>query len=131
MGSERNFLFLFLFWVIVFLGKVYYNGIMRGVVNEKKETSIKRNKRAFTLVELLAVIAIVAILSVVTIPMVMKYIQSSAQKGFAQSVYHAMDAIREDLAADDFKQFPDEGLAASELAGLDRNPFIGGNVFYP
>jgi prepilin-type N-terminal cleavage/methylation domain-containing protein len=96
---------------------------------KKKGTSIKRNKRAFTLVELLAVIAIVAILAVVTIPMVMKYIQSSAQKGFAQSVYHAMDAIREDLAADDFKQFPDEGLAASELAGLDRNPFIGGMFF--
>lgn len=96
---------------------------------KRKVTLLKRDKSAFTLIELLAVVVIIALVALITIPLVMKYIQSSALKGFSNSVYHAMDAIREDLAADDFKEFPEEGIAASKLTGLDRNPFIGGTFF--
>lgn len=56
--------------------------------------NLKNNKKGFTLIELLAVIVILAILVMVAIPAVTKYLNTSREGAFADTVNTVIDTAR-------------------------------------
>lgn len=99
---------------------------MKGFMMQLKKKYDQKIK-GFTLIELLAVIIVLAVVALITVPLVTSIIESSKKKAFSNSVYHAMSSIQEELAANDFREFPEAGVSAKDgLTMLDKNPFIGG-----
>ena len=61
------------------------------------------NKKAFTLIELLAVIVILGILMIVVVPAVTKYIEDSKKEAFIKEVNSLVDAVRYGITSGDPK----------------------------
>ena len=61
------------------------------------------NKKAFTLIELLAVIVILGILMIIAIPSVTKYINKAKKEAYIKSVAQIVDAIRYGVISEDPK----------------------------
>ena len=55
---------------------------------------IFKNKKAFTLIELLAVIVILGVIMVIAVPAVTKYIDKSRKDGFTKTASGVVDAAR-------------------------------------
>ena len=69
------------------------------VVN-KQDNNKKNNKKAFTLVELIAVIVIIGILSALIIPNVSRYIESSKKETYKNSINEFARYVKLETAAD-------------------------------
>ena len=68
-----------------------------------KIKKVKNNKKAFSLVELLAVVALVGILFLLAIPAVTHYIEDTKEKTFMINVQTVVNKIKETKATTDIK----------------------------
>lgn len=53
------------------------------------------NKKAFTLIELVAVIVIIGIIALITVPFIANIVQNSRRDGFVDSAYSIIDAANQ------------------------------------
>lgn len=93
---------------------------------------MKKNKKGFTLVELLAVIVILAILLAIAVPAVTKYITKSRKDSMIATAQEFVGAIRNDTTSE-FYDFPidnsDITIVSVDLIKLEKgkksSPFNG------
>lgn len=90
----------------------------------------RSKKNAFTLTELLSVILILGVLILILVPIVTSITDLSKRNAFENSVYHAMSTIQENIAIEDFVEYPKEGYLAKDLEELEKNPFIAGKFVF-
>lgn len=91
-----------------------------------------KNKKGFTLVELLAVIVILAILLAIAIPKVTQYITKSRKDSYVTTVKDFIDAVRKDTTGELF-DFPigvdDVTIISLDMVKLEKggkkSPFTG------
>jgi len=91
-----------------------------------------KNKKAFTLIELLAVIVILAVLMAIAIPKVTQYITKSRKDSFITTAKDYVDAVRKDTTSELF-DFPigvdDVTIISLDLVKLEKggkkSPFNG------
>ena len=71
---------------------------------------MKKKKKAFTLIELLAIIVILSIIAVITVPIILEIVENSKKGAIKDSAYGYLDAINknylEKLSDDVTHQFP-------------------------
>ncbi len=80
-----------------------------------------KNKKAFTLIELLAVILILAVILAVVTPSVLSFLQSSKQKAYDTSINKIIEAARIYVASNikDFKDIDYYEMSLDELCSSD------------
>lgn len=84
-------------------------------------------RRAFTLVELLAVIVILAVIALITTPMIMNVIEKSKIGAFKDSVYQTFQEMQHYLVKNNLMQIPEEGIKVKNLE-FKNNIFISGRL---
>ena len=62
-------------------------------MENKEEINVKKKKKAFTLIELLAIIVILAIIAVITVPIILNIIENSKKGAATDSAYGYKDAV--------------------------------------
>ncbi len=91
----------------------------KSFANNKNVSSINQKKKAFTLIELLAIIVILAIIAVITVPIILNIIENSRRGVAINSAYGYKDAINEyyvgKLIGNSQQQLPNEVKNISEL----------------
>ena len=60
-------------------------------------------KKAFTLIELLAVIVVLAIIAIITIPMILGIVEKARRKAAIDSLYGYIDAVEKQIMLDTLK----------------------------
>ena len=85
-----------------------------------------RNRKGFTLLELLLVIVILALLLIIAIPKIIEFISSSRKNSYVDTVHEFVDSIRKDATSEVY-EFPiaksDVTIVSINMVGLEK----GGN----
>lgn len=97
---------------------------------------MKKNIKAFTLIELLAVLVILGVLLGIAIPKVTQYINQSKRSSFVDEAVVFLDSVRKD-ATSEIYPFPihnnDVTIVMFDIANLDKaqnkSPYGGNYVF--
>lgn len=94
---------------------------------------MKKNRNAFTLIELLAVLVILGVLLIIAVPKVSQYINNSKKDGFISEGEIFIDSVAHD-ATSEFYPFPiannDVTIVNFDIANLDKSKnksAFGGN----
>lgn len=86
------------------------------------------NKRAFTLIELLAVIIVLALILLITIPIVSNIIDDSRREAFRNNVINLFDAVKK-LESEGKYKLDETGIFYNDSRlNLSNNPFTGGAI---
>ena len=85
-------------------------------------------RRAFTLVELLAVIVILAVIALIATPMIMDVIEKSRIGAFKDSVLNAFHQVDYYLIENQLGEIPEEGLDVTKI-GLQKSQFKYGEFY--
>ena len=86
---------------------------------------MKKNKKGFTLVELLAIIVILAIIAVITVPIVLNVIENAKKGAAINSALGYKDAIQKYYAS---KLFDDNGFKLQGEFDIDNNGAISNDL---
>ena len=89
------------------------------------ESSDNMNKKAFTLIELLAVIVILAIIALIAVPIVIHIIDDSKKSSEEQTVELYMDSVKKAIAR---KQLEDTSFNPTTCNIQDSGNLLCGNI---
>ena len=87
------------------------------------------NKRAFTLIELLAVIVVLAIILLITMPAINDVIKNSRKESFRNNVLNLFEAVKKLESTSDFR-LDENGIKYNDKRlNISNNPFTGGKIY--
>jgi len=84
-------------------------------------------KKAFTLIELIAVIIILAVIALISTPIVLNVIEKTRREAYKNSSLNVFKGAELYQAKNNFLTIPKDGLGVSELE-LENNNFISGKI---
>jgi len=85
-------------------------------------------KKAFTLVEMLAIILILGIISLIAVPALSKVVEEGRKASFKVSVENAIQSVDNYLVINNIEKIPEEGLSVKNLKLKNVQQFIDGKI---
>lgn len=90
---------------------------------------MKENKRAFTLIELLAVIVVLTIILLITVPAINEVIKNSRKESFRNNVLNLFESVKKLESTSDFR-LDENGIKYNDKRlNISNNPFTGGKIY--
>lgn len=92
-----------------------------------------KNKKGFTLVELLVVITLVGVLGLITVPIINDVIKDSRKKAFKETVIAVVEAAKIYNADSDYTALVDGGsidMLSNKLEYENKNEIKKGTIYY-
>ena len=90
---------------------------------------MKKNNKAFTLIELLAVIVVLTIILLITVPAINEVIKNSRKEAFKNNVLNLFEAVKKLESNSDYR-LDEEGIKYNDKRlNISNNPFTGGKIY--
>jgi len=90
---------------------------------------MKKNNKAFTLIELLAVIVVLTIILLITVPAINDVIKNSRKEAFRNNVLNLFEAVKKLESNSDYR-LDEEGIKYNDKRlNISNNPFTGGKIY--
>ena len=88
-----------------------------------------KNRRGFTLIEIIAVIVILSIIAIMTVPIIIGIINNTRISSYRESVRNILKATDLYIASDNFVNFPPEGINVIDVSIQMKNKnFVSGKI---